>query len=293
MNPIVSSLPAYVEQNRSELIAKSVLGSKSASLFNLYSGIKGDTTLNLIATDVVLQDASECGFTPSGSTTLSQRILKPAYLKSDMEWCDKNLLHTYAQYQVKIAAKQKTLPFEEDFVGGVINGIDESVEKLIWQGTSGNTGEFSGMLEILSAASATTCSASGALATIKEVYLTLPANVAEKEDAVIFVGMDTYRSYIQDLVTANLYHYDPANGANEYMLPGTSVKVIGVNGLNGSDKVVGGRQSNFYLGVDLMDDKETFDLWFSADNRTFRMAVEFLMGVQVAYPNEVVVGTVQ
>lgn len=291
-NPIVTSLPQYVEENKSALIAKSVLGSKSASLLTLYSGIKGDTTLNLINTDVVLQDGAECGFNAEGSTTLTQRVLKPSLIKSDVEYCDKNLLNTYAQYQVEIAANRKSLPFEEHFVNGVLNGIDEAIEKMIWQGDSANTPEFDGLIKVLTDASAPTTSATGAYETIKAVYMAIPANVVDKEDATIFVGADTYRQFIQDLVAANLYHYDPTNGADGYKVPGTNVSVVAVNGLNGTSKVIAARKSNLFLGVDLMSDSEAFDLWFSKDNRTFRMAVEFLMGVQVAYPNEVVLGTI-
>lgn len=292
-NPIVSSLPTYVEEHKLPLIAKSILDSKSASLFTLYSGVKGESALNLINTEVVFGDGAECAFSPSGTTTLSQRVLKPSYLKVDMEWCDKNLLKTWANYQVQIAAGAKALPFEEDFVGGVTEGIAEGIEKMIWQGTSANTNECSGMLEILSADLPTgnTVSATGAYATIKAVYMAMPESVVSKEDAVILVGADVFRSYIQDLVTANLYHFNPSDKEGEYKLPATNCKVISVNGLNGTNKVVGARLSNLFYGCDLQTDSETFDLWYSKDNKVFRFASEFMVGVQVAYPNEVIVGT--
>ena len=35
---------------------------------------------------------------------------------------------------------------------------------------------------------------------------------------------------------------------------------------------------------------ETFDLWYSKDNQEFRLAVKFNAGVQVAFPDEVVLG---
>ena len=74
------------------------------------------------------------------------------------------------------------------------------------------------------------------------------------------------------------------------MVPGTSVKVIAVNGLNGTGKIVAGRLSNFFYGVGAEDDKDTFDFWYSKDNREFRLAAYFAIAVQVAYPNEIVLG---
>ena len=74
----------------------------------------------------------------------------------------------------------------------------------------------------------------------------------------------------------------------EMNIPGTSVKMIGVNGLNGTKKVYAGQLSNFYFGTDMLGDEEKFEFWYSQDNREFRLAVEFNAGVQVAYPNEIV-----
>jgi hypothetical protein len=93
------------------------------------------------------------------------------------------------------------------------------------------------------------------------------------------------------MVEKNFYHY-AANGADvqEFMLPGTNTKVVAVNGLNGTNKVVAADAANLFYGCDMLDDAETFDLWYSKDNREYRLAVQFNAGVQVAYPNEVVVG---
>ena len=67
-SPIVTSLPTYVDQNRLPLIAKAVLGAKTASLFTLQSGVKSPTALNLISTDVVFGDGSTCGWNEAGQS---------------------------------------------------------------------------------------------------------------------------------------------------------------------------------------------------------------------------------
>lgn len=241
-SPITTSLPDYVEQQRLPLIAKSVLSAKSAKLFTLQSGVKGETALNLISTDVVFGDGSDCGWDEAGASTLSQRNIKPAALKVNMGFCDKKLLGTWAQYQVKVAAGIKELPFEEDFVNGIIDNVKAGVEKMVWQGDSASSAatEFDGILTVLSGTSAVTVDASSAATVYEAIVMTenaIPA-AAYKEDTVIFCGMDTYRQYIQDLVAANLFHYNPANGENEYKLPGTGIRVIGVDGLNGTDKIL-------------------------------------------------------
>ena len=145
-----SRLTAYVEEHNLPLIQKAVLGSRSAKELNLMTGVKGDTALNLLDTEVNFADASECGFSNNSTSKLSQRILKPGYIKVNATFCDKTLRKSWANYEVKIAAGQKTLPFEEDFINGVLAGIGAKLEKQIWQGkkTSG-TDLFDGLIAVI------------------------------------------------------------------------------------------------------------------------------------------------
>lgn len=294
----VEALNNYVEEKRLPLIAKSVLTGKTVELVQLETGVKQDTALNLLAATVEFGDGSACGWDATDGVALSQRILKPTFLKVNQVFCDKDLLKKWASYEVKLAAGREELPFEEKFMEEIAKSISEAIERLIWQGDSQNAGgdvEPDGFLKILGAVgsgvvSVTWASGTSAYNKIKAVYNAIPANVIDKEDTVIFVGEDTYRSYIQDLVAANLYHFDPDYKDGEYRLPGTSIRVIAVNGLNSTNKIVAGRLSNFFYGVGAEDDKDTFDFWYSKDNREFRLAVYFAMAAQVAYPNEIVLG---
>lgn len=295
----VTALNNYVEEKRLPLIAKSVLRGKTVELVQLETGVKQDTALNLLSASVEFGDGSECGWDATNGVALSQRLLKPTFLKVNQVFCDKDLLKKWASYEVRLAAGREQLPFEEKFMDEIAKSISEAIERLVWQGDSQNAGgdiEPDGYLTILGAVSSGAISATWASGTsaynkIKTVYNAIPANVVDKEDTVIFVGEDTYRSYIQDLVAANLYHFDPDYKDGEYRLPGTSIRVIAVNGLNGTNKIVAGRLSNFFYGVGAEDDKDTFDFWYSKDNREFRLAVYFAIACQVAYPNEIVLGS--
>lgn len=291
----VNTLTNYVEEKRLPLIAKSFLRGKTIDLIQIETGVLQDTALNLVSASVTFGDGSTCGWNATDGVALSQRILKPTFLKVNQSFCDKNLLKKWASYEVKLAAGREQLPFEEKFMEEIANAINESIEKLVWQGDSSHTNEPDGFLKILEAGgsgvvSKTWTAGTTAYNKIKAVYNAIPANIIDKEDTVIFVGEETYREFIQDLVAANLYHFSPDYKAGEYMVPGTSIRVIAVNGLNGTGKIVAGRLSNFFYGVGAEDDKDTFDFWYSQDSREFRLAVYFAMAVQVAYPNEIVLG---
>lgn len=294
----VTALGNYVEEKRLPLIAKSFLRGRTIDLVQLETGVLQDTALNLVSASVEFGDGASCGWNPTDGVALSQRLLKPTFLKVNQTFCDKDLLKKWASYEVRLAAGREELPFEEKFMDEIANAISESIERLVWQGDSQNAGgdiEPDGFLKILGAQGSGVISVTFAQGTtaynkIKAVYNAIPASIIDKEDTVIFVGEDTYRSYIQDLVAANLYHFDPDYKDGEYRLPGTSIRVIAVNGLNGTGKIVAGRLSNFFYGVGAEDDKDTFDFWYSKDNREFRLAVYFAIAVQVAYPNEIVLG---
>lgn len=289
LNPIVTGITGYVEEHRSELLSKAMLDGRSRRAFNLMTDVKGPTTLNILDTNVVFGEL-QCGWNESGSTEFSQRKLEPKALSVNMAFCDKKLLGTYAQYEVKVAAGLEEMPFEEKWTSQILASVNEQIEKMIYQGT-GTGAEFKGLIPILSGESGTVkvtvSSGSSAYEYLKEVAKAIPVAV---KSPVILVSTPLYREYMQDLVAANLFHYDPANGENEYKLPGTDIRVIAVDGLNGVENVIAADMANLFYGVSADEDSDTFDLWYSKDNREFRLAINFIAGVQVAFPNEVVLG---
>ena len=126
------------------------------------------------------------------------------------------------------------------------------------------------------------------ISAVDSIFAVLPAALLDKDDVVIFCGNDTFREYVIALRTANLFHY-PVDAANmELVIPGTAIKLIGVNGLNGTDKMFGLSMSNLYLGTDMLNENDRFELFFAKESDEMRFVVEFKIGVQVAFPDEVV-----
>lgn len=295
-SPLMTSLTAYVEQRRLPLIAEAVLKARSASLFNLQTDIKTSAALNLLTTTVEFGDGLTCGWDEAGAQTLSQRILETGNIKINMAYCDKEMLKYWTQYQVRVAAGQKTLPFEEDFVNAVVENVKAAIEKAIWQGdkASGdaNLNKFNGILKLVDGGAGVNNVTFADGATIKsivaDVLQAIPAAVYQKRDVAIMMGTDMYRAYINELVAENLFHYNPGTPIDEVVIPGTNVKVIGLAGLDNTGKVVAGSLANFFYGCDMVNDEEKFELWYSQDFREFRLAIEFNAGVQIGFLDEIV-----
>lgn len=295
----VSSLTQYVDEQRLPLIRKAVLAPKSADLFNLQTGVKSKAALNILTTSVVFGDGAACGWNPNGTNTLSQREIEVGKVKVNMNFCDRTLLDYWAGYEVKVAAGKEVLPFEEAFVADILAHVNEEVEKAIWQGDkegSGNLTIFDGLLKILNAESGVikkaAVSGNNIAQEVYDAYASIPLEILHT--ASIVCGEDTFRAYIGELNSANLYHYDPkVDEGMSIVIPGTSTRIYGVPGLNGTKKIVAGDlKGNFFYGTDLEGDQEVFDLWYSKDNQEFRLAIKFNAGVQVAFPDQVVVKTI-
>lgn len=289
-NPIKDTLPQYVDENRFELISKSVFGGRTASIINYNTGVKGTATLNILETEVALQDGATCGFTAQGTQEITQRPLVTYPYKVNMEYCEKNFLNTFAQYLVKVNAVDNALPYEEKFIADVIKSVNNKIETMLWKGDEKDSFGILPILEAEENVIKVSGAKSDVFGALQSTLLALPTS-AIAEDTRFFVGDDTFMKLVTELVNKNLYHYSGENSNYEIVLPGTSIRVTAVNGLNGTNKIVAGKASNFYMGVDMEGDQERFDFWFSQDDRTFKLAIEFNLGTQIAFPDEVVVTT--
>ena len=286
----VSALTAYVDEQRLPLIRKTIFAAPSVKHFNLQTGVKHAAALNILNTTVAFGDGATCGWDEAGSSAFSQRTLEVGNYKVNMSFCDKAMLKYWNGYEVRVAAGQKSLPFEEDFVNGVIDGVAEKLETIIWQGVKA-TDKIDGILTILGKESSVIKTEKGTTIydSVLKAYKAIPAKKLDM--AAIFIGVDKFRDLVLELTAKNLYHYNPAvDEKMEIVLPGTNTRVIAVSGLNGKASVVATDPENIYYGVDMEGDEETFDLWYSQDNQEFRLAINFNAGVQVAFPDEVVLG---
>ena len=285
----VDTLPAYIKQNRDILIKKSVLGAPSVDKFTVQADSKGTVAINLMDIAAVLQDGASCGFSAAGSTNFSQRNIVTKVVKVNSQWCPKDLIGKYTEWAVNISAKNPNLPFEEYLTQGIINDVDKQVEKIAWMG-SDSLG-ISGVTEILSAETTTVkkkyASGTSAYDIVKQAYMAIPVDVLDR--AEIFVGRDLFREFMNDMVEKNLYHYSAGEGSlTEFIFPGTNVKVNATAGLDGSGLAVAGDPKGIVMGVDLVNDKEEFDLFYSKDDRVWKLVIEFVLGFQIAFPDEMV-----
>lgn len=309
----VTGLAAYTKANERELLTKSLFSAKSISLASKMPGVKSAEQVNIMDTDAVFQAGTSCGFSASGTTTFSNRTLTVAPIRVHEALCPKTLETKYLQLVLPSGSNPKSIPFEQQYTDLKAGLIAQNLETAFWQGdtTSGNNAlaQFDGLIKIITAVSGSAIAAnssaymsgapysatggittSNVIAILQGVFRAIPAALVDKSDTTIFVGIDTFRTYQLALTNANLFHYNTdASSANfEITMPGTNIKVVGVNGLNGTNKIYALRTSNMFFGCDVLGEESKFEMFWAQEAMEVRYVAEFKAGVQIAFPSEIV-----
>jgi hypothetical protein len=308
----VSTLANYTKENEALLVTSSVLGAKTAALIksagNVMVGVKSAETINIMDTDAFFQAGGTCGWNASGTTSFTQRTVTVGKIKVQEALCPKTLESKYLQKALPTGSTYDSIPFEQEFTDKKAKTIASQLETAIWQGdtasANGNLNKFDGLIKLINAASGvvdanvsgfisgaplSSITAANVVALMDGVYRAIPAKVVAAEDMVIVCGMDTFRTYTIALKNANMFNYAfDGKADSEFVLPGTSIKVVALQGLNGTNDVFAMRLSNLFLGTDLLNEEEKFEIFFAKEADEVRFAAEFKMGVNIAFPDEIV-----
>jgi len=308
----ISSLTNYTKENEAQLVTSSVLGAKTAALIksagNVMVGVKSAQTINIMDTDAFFQTGGTCGWNASGTTSFTQRTVTVGKIKVQESLCPKSLEAKYLQKALPTGSVYDSIPFEQDFTDRKAKTIAAQLETALWQGdttsANGNLNKFDGLIKLIGAASGvtdanvsgyisgaplTSITATNVVSLFDGVYKAIPAKVVSADDMVIVCGVDTFRTYTIALKNSNLFAYSfDGKADSEFVLPGTSIRVIALNGLNGTNDVYAMRLSNLFLGTDLLNEEEKFDIFFAKEADEVRFAAEFKMGVNIAFPDEIV-----
>ena len=293
-NFVVTSLPAYVQDNKDLLIKNfALVGGETRKRISVQTGIKKDEHINYLNLTPTFQSGVGCGFTAQGEATLTQRLIETARFKVNMEFCPDTLIGKYAEYQVSInASENESLPFEAYIMEALTSEIVKKIETTIWGGVKASD-LIDGFITLAKADSDVVdvvIEGTSAYADILKVYNAMSEYTLE-QGGEIYVSPAKFRAFMQEMVEKNYFHYNPGNAEpGEFLLPGSNVKVVRTPGLAGKTEVVGTFAKNMYYGCDLENAAEDIKVWYSDDDDLIKVAAKWNMGVQFAFPGEVVLG---
>lgn len=310
----VGTLANYTKENVEPLLSSAVLGAKTAKLLTdagqIVPNIKSSEKLPIMDTDAQFQSGDSCGFNALGTTAFTQRTLTVGKLKVNESLCIRDLEAKFLQQALPAGSNYDSMVFAEAYAKRKAEKIAASLEVAIWKGDTGSAdaqlNKFDGFLKHITAAGGSVVDANtaayisgGPVASITPanvvdafdaVYKAIPAEIVSYDDVVIFCGMDLFRTYTVALKNANLFHYRVDQKADgEFYLPGTTIRVVAVQGLNGTSDIVAGRISNFFIGTDLTDEQyNRFKMWYDESDDLVKTAVHWKYGTQIAFPDQIV-----
>ena len=310
----LSALTKYTDELATELISKAVLRGRTIDTgISIQPDVKYKSALNLMNSELTAQ-AGGCGISATGSVALSQRDITSCPITVFEDICLQDLEEYWVGKTMKRGSYQDEIPFEQLYVEDKVKKIQALSEDLFWKGSkSGNdvtgagsaTGQMTlcdGVLDVLQfqagsasvniASTTASFSKTTAIDIIDSIIADFNTNATDalgEENLNIYISYPNFTLLTQALRDANYFHYDANQGdfrIDGYL--GTNFNVIAVRGLNGSDRIVATPASNLYWGVDMVNDYETFEVFYHQKDDKVYFRSKWKQGAQVAFPEFVV-----
>jgi hypothetical protein len=303
-----SGISAYTKQEIAPLLTEAVFAAKTQSLIKsggiLLPKTKSSVAVPKLATNANFQ-VDACGWNPSGTTTLSQATVTVGKVKMEETICPKDFEAYFSQEALKAGSTYEDFgwaDFQTKFTEQKNKMIAKQLEVGLWQGDTDSAVEnlkrFDGLIKIIDAGSPVNANVSGyvsggpistitaanIVSILNGVYKAIPVEIIDADDLKVFVGNDTYRLAVLAYQALNLYNYKVDGDASQtFIIPGTNVELVAVNGLNGTGDIYATTLSNIAMAFDLEAEEENYKIWYSQDNNEVRYRVAFKLGIGVAY----------
>ncbi len=255
---------------------------------------KGATDANII------KDAT-CDFTPTGTLTLTERILQPEEFQVNLELCKKDFRSDWEAVQMGYSAYDNLPPAFSDFIIAHVAGlVAEKTEQNIWSGTNATAGEFDGFVTLATADAdvvdvvGTTVDSANVVAELGKIVDAIPSALYAKEDMHIYISQNIARAYVRAL--GGFAATNSGVNAQSHMWYGDGalsfdgVKLFVANGL-ADNTAMAAQKSNLYFGTGLLSDLNEVKILDMGDldgSQNCRVIMRYTSGVQYGIGSDIV-----
>jgi len=255
---------------------------------------KGATDANII------KDAT-CDFTPTGTLTLTERILQPEEFQVNLELCKKDFRSDWEAIQMGYSAYDNLPPAFSDFIIAHVAGlVAEKTEQNIWSGTNATAGEFDGLVTLATADAdvvdvvGTTVNAANVVTELGKIVDAIPSALYAKEDMHIYISQNIARAYVRAL--GGFAATNSGVNAQSHMWYGDGalsfdgVKLFVANGL-ADNTAMAAQKSNLYFGTGLLSDLNEVKILDMGDldgSQNCRVIMRYTSGVQYGIGSDIV-----
>ncbi len=309
MSTTTSITSSYAGEFAGKYISAMLLANKTLGdgTITIKQNIKYKEVVKKLATTGLLA-AGTCDFTSTGSVTLTERIIEPIEIQSNIVLCKKDFQSDWNAIEMGYSAFDN-LPktFSDFLIGNISANIGAEIESILWSGdgTTGTTASFSGFTTLFKAdstvndVSGTTITSSNVLAELAKVVEKLATlkiyNSGVKP--VIYAATNVISSYLIALggfgasgAGANGFNGKGTNQVINNPLYFAGIEIIEAPGL-ASSQMVGAQKDNLWFGTGLMNDTNEVKVLDMADldgSQNVRFVARFTAAVQYGIGSEIV-----
>jgi hypothetical protein len=292
--PTTTSLTTtYAGELAGEIVAKALLSNVSAGYVTMKPNVPYKSVVRKID-DTVSFAAGTCDFTPTGTITLTERILTLEEFQVQRQICKKDFFIDWTTADV-MSGRVNT-QIQDAIIGRLVGGIAAANETIMWSGVNATAGQYDGFETLIKAGGSGAVSAgSGALndtniiATIWDVINT--ANSAVKgaaEKPALYMGQAAWEAYMQAQIAAGNGWY--LTGGPEVSKRFVGMYEIYVCPGMTANNIIFAQPSNLMLGTwqeNQMNEVFILDMQNLDGSQNVRYGARFYLGAQIAVGEDI------
>lgn len=306
LSTTTSVTSTYAGENAGKYIQAALLAGKTLGdgTITIKPNVKYKEVVKKLATASLLADAT-CDFTPTGTVTLTERILEPKELQVNLQLCKKDFHSDWEAVQMGYSAFD-VLPknFSDFLIANVSQTVGAAMEVAIWRGDN-SAGSISGLTTLFKLdsdvvdVSGTTITSANVQAELAKVVAKVAAlNIyTNGPKPVIYAATDVVFNYLVSLggfgasgLGANGYKGEGPTGVQNAPLYFAGLQIIETPGL-ATGEMVAAQPDNLWFGTGLMSDYNQVKVLDQADidgSENVKMVMRFTAGVQYGIGAEIV-----
>lgn len=291
--PTTTSLTTtYAGKYAGEYILNAFLANDSLQHVTVKPNIDYKQIVKKLVDDITFA-APTCDFTPTGTVTITERILTLEKFQVQRQLCKKDFLTDWAANDAQNGRLEPALM--DTMLANMLAGIAAKNETLIWQGVNGTTGEYDGFITLIDADSTVNFVASPAVLTANTIIAKIELLLAEvptavenaTEKPILYMNKKTFHLYRQaNVATGNgWYTYNGAAVAPTFM----GIYDIAICPGMPDNTMIVAQKSNLWFGTNVMSDWNNIQVVDMGEwaEENVRFSAKFFAGAQYGFGNEI------
>jgi len=293
MATTTSLTTTYAGREAAGYIRAAFLSNESLNAVTFKENIEYKQVVRKLVDNVTFANAT-CDFTPTGTVTLTERILTLEKFQIHRNLCKKDFLADWESKSEQDGFLHASLT--DALIANIMAGMGAENERIMWQGVNATAGEYAGFetlfladSAVLDVATPEAITSANVIEEMNRLVLTLPVRVRRAtEKPVIAVSSNVAEAFRTAILGL---------GGGSYLYQGETVKmtwqgqydIVECPGMS-DDTMAFFQKSNLWFGTNLKDqwnnvavlDMYQYDL---SDN--VRFACSFFAGVQYGFGDEI------